>query len=443
MSALWVSEFGTIRSGDRNRVLENGDLQLKKTDFDALLSLTEPTGDEAAFDQMLSLYRRNGLDFLKVRNYVGVIRAPSGVQIEVLPKTSRTGTDPDLYRQLLIKMLLTLRNSPFKKARAASLELNKMPLFELVMRYFLDEVVYIVKRGIARSYIAQEDNLRFLRGKLMLREDIKRNVANRANFYCEFDEYNEDRPVNRLIRGALEVVAKCSNEPGNVGLCRELKHVFDNVTPTTDHALDFARIRRDRSIQHYNGALPICELILKGLNPLTQQGSKEVFSLLFPMERVFEDYVATKLSHQFPTLQVKAQVSSSHLVHSHGETERQMFRLKPDIELTNSGIHLIADTKWKLLNEIDVGRKYQIKESDMYQLFSYGEKYLQDQNCFSALVLIYPLTDQFTSPLPTFWFDRDQTKGLYVLPYDLEKDELVLAYALAGQLGVRDMGLVS
>ncbi|MFT6754313.1 MAG: 5-methylcytosine-specific restriction enzyme subunit McrC [Candidatus Azotimanducaceae bacterium] len=433
--SLWVSEYGTIIRGNSNLVLAHGNLQLCSADFDSLVALTELNlENDESFDQLLTFHRRKGLDQLKVKNHVGIIRAPSGAQIEILPKLTKR-QEIGQGRQQLIKMLMCLRESPFKEGTVANLDVHRMPLFELFLRQFLEHVVNIVKRGIARTYVAEQDNLRYLRGKLILNEQIKHNSVNRAAFYCEYDEYEVNRPINRLLRGALDIVARCSRESNNVRLCNELRYVFDRVPPTKNSKLDFSRIQRDRSVQHYEAALPLCELILNGLNPLTSMGGNKVFSLLFPMERVFESYVVAKLRQQLPQLELRAQVQSRYLVDAitlvhpmtGNATTKQLFQLRPDIELKNEhlDLHFIADTKWKLLDEQRVAENYEIKQSDMYQLFAYGEKYLGESEN-SALILIYPKSDQFTEPLPVFWFDKNQTKGLHVLPFDLESDKLIL-----------------
>ena len=137
-------------------------------------------------------------------NYVDVIRAFSGTQIEVLPKLSKK-TTANVARKLLLKMLIELEDAPFRVGTAADLEAHNMPLFEILFRYFLEHVTQIVHKGIARAYVPQQENLVYLRGKLQLTEHIRRNSANSAQVFCEFDEFEMNRPVNRLIRGALEI----------------------------------------------------------------------------------------------------------------------------------------------------------------------------------------------------------------------------------------------
>jgi 5-methylcytosine-specific restriction enzyme subunit McrC len=419
---LWVSEHGRIFKGEANRTLENGNLELNKKDFVAFLSLLEDQDDEAAdYEPIFSYIKPRGVDCLKVQNYVGVVRTESGTQVEILPKLAKK-TTPKSARKLLVKMLMHLEDSPFREGTAANLEAHKMPLFELLMRYFLDHVATIARKGIARTYVAHQDNLVFLRGKLQLKEHIRRNSVNSARCFCEYDEYEINRPINRLIKGALVIVSRLTRDATNQQRCRELLFWFDNVPPTQSPALDFQRMQKDRLIQHYAPAMPICRLILEGLNPLTQQGERKAVSMLFPMERVFEDFVAAKLVGQFEYWNVSTQVRGKSLVQRH--IDRRMFNLIPDLELSRAGTRLIADTKWKLLDQSDRSGRYNISQADIYQLFAYSRKYLAGQST-REVYLIYPASDTFTKPLRAFWYD-DGKEVLHVVPYDLVTEQLVL-----------------
>ena len=184
----------------------------------------------------------------------------------------------------------------------------------------------------------------------------------------------------------------------------------------------FSVCKKDRLIQHYAPAMPICRLILEGLNPLTQQGERKAVSMLFPMEKVFEDFVAAKLGHQFEHWNVSTQVRGKSLVQRH--IDRRIFNLIPDLELSRGGLRLIADTKWKLLDQSDRSGKYNISQADIYQLFAYAKKYLAGQST-REVYLIYPASDTFTKPLRAFWYAHG-IEVLHVLPYDLEAEVLLL-----------------
>ena len=116
---------------------------------------------------------------------------------------------------------------------------------------------------------------------------------------------------------------------------------------------------------------------------------------------------------------VKTQLASKHLI-----VEPKSFLLKPDIAVFDSKKGklpiVILDTKWKL---IDKNKSYEngvsdpkssISQSDMYQMFAYGHKYIGGHG---KLVLIYPQWEKFESKLATFKFDKQLT--LDVIPFDL------------------------
>lgn len=62
-------------------------------------------------------------------------------------------------------------------------------------------------------------------------------------------------------------------------------------------------------------------------------------------------------------------------------------------------------------------KKYGIAQSDFYQLFAYGHKYLEASQLHKELVMIYPKTTTFSAPLPPFSFAPGMT--LWVLPFEL------------------------
>ena len=419
---LSVSEYGRIYLADVDESLPEGDLRLREPHFRSLLSLLDNDDDESPDYSPIFDYRRpKGQEQLRVQNYVGVVRLGDGVQIEVLPKISKR-LDQGSARQLLVKMLIELADSPFFEGTVADLEAHKMPLFELLLRWFLEQVTTVVKKGIARTYVSRQDNLIYLRGKIQLAEHIRRNSFNASRVYCEFDEYAVDRPINRLIKGALLIVNRLTTDPTNQRRCRELLFWFDGVPGTIDPRLDFQRMRHDRLVQHYAPAMPLCRLILENLNPLTQQGENQVVSMLFPMETVFEAFVAAKLSSQFARWRVSKQVWGQALVDEH--LGRKMFNLSPDIVFTQGQSRVIADTKWKLIDEGNRSDKYGISQADIYQLFGYSRKYLEQQD-YREVILIYPASDTFTEPLEPFWY-RESSEVLYVVPYDLNSERLIL-----------------
>ena len=75
---------------------------------------------------------------------------------------------------------------------------------------------------------------------------------------------------------------------------------------------------------------------------------------------------------------------------------------------------MVLDTKWKLVNSNSQERPlYGIAQSDFYQMFAYGQKYLDG---VGEMYLIYPAHDDFHHPIPQHFAFSDSLR-LWVVPY--------------------------
>ncbi len=416
-------------------------------EFDALVEEGEGAPDTLAFEVPSAVFRwlydqcltqtdgksvrwarlgqRAGRPTVQVMNFVGVIRGPGGFQIEVLPKIGRFGGNQEKRaRCLLLQMLACLGGFQHIKTMRAEIGAAKMPMLEVFFAEFLASVDPIVKRGLRGAYVTLEDNLPYMRGKLLLNEHLRRNLVCADRFFTSHSNFSVDRPENRVIHSALKHVTEHSTYLENQKLARELRLAFAEVPVSMQIAGDLRKIQPERSSSHYTEALAWAELILAGYSPLTAAGKQSATSLMFPMEKLFEVYVAKHLRAQLhPSFRLKVQPASQYLVKHESE---QWFRMEPDLVVhdTASNHLMVLDTKWKLLNATAAARKdkYQLSQADFYQLHAYGHTYLRGQG---EVVLIYPRTDNFSEPLLPFDFANAEKLRLWVVPFCLETRRLV------------------
>jgi len=418
-----IREYGVLYSlgtGDSN-VTENLDSrEISKTAWDWLLETTG-TGEHKF---LVKPIRRNNQIGLQVVNYVGVITTPCGYQIEILPKiVSYDNGDDASYlkhvRKKLFSMLHKVNKLSFKSFHNASLEVFNKPLPDVLIRLFLDEVRLLIKKGIRNDYVSIRDETPFLKGRLQMAAQIRQPVGRKHLFQVEYDEFLPDRAENRLIHTALAKVAKWSRVIENQRLANELLFVFDDIPQSKNTKQDFARwLDRDRSMVHYRGLKEWCELIINEESPFSLAGKQHGMSFLFPMNDLFEKYVGVVLRQQLNgEHELKEQASSKFLVERHGDdSDKSMFQLKPDFLIkAKSGDTAISvlDTKWKVLKSKDEDSKYGISQSDMYQLYAYGQKYL---NGTGDMFLIYPQSANFKVPIANS-FNFNDALRLWVVPF--------------------------
>lgn len=353
---------------------------------------------------------------LQVRNFVGVLETPCGTVIEILPKIADTD-NPEADRALLLKMLNVVYKLKPRESTEASLETRQGSLLEILITRFLQEVSRIVHRGIRSDYVRIKEEAAFIKGRLRIAQQIRQPISRQHYFQIEYDKFLPDRAENRLIKAALRVVSKSSQQMENQRLARELLFVFDAIPCATQINRDFSRWSAQRDMVHYRPVKPWVELILMRETPWFLQGKWQGISLLFPMEKLFESYLEILLRRQLlPTYELIPQ-STLHSLVQHND--KALFQLKPDMcILQGRDTKLVLDAKWKRLeNGTD---KYGLSQADFYQLFAYGQKYLSG---VGEMLLIYPKTSQFETMLAPFHFDDKLT--VWAVPFCLERDELL------------------
>lgn len=373
----------------------------------------------------LRLSQRRGRRAVQMSSFVGVIRAPDGYQIEVLPKVGKAIGGGDVEaRQLLIEMLRCLGCFRHIQTDSARIMATRAPLLEVFISEFLLTVEYLVKRGLRSDYCTEQDNLLALRGKLQIATHLRHNLCRRDRFFAEFSEFSSNRPENRLLHTALRRVLVWTASQINQQLARELCFVFAEIPVSVQPSTDFKRVQPDRAMVHYDASLAWARLILEVDSPLTGVGSHRAPSLLFPMESVFEAFVAKHLDRQIGTgFTLRTQVRSLSLVR---HLEQDWFRLKPDLLVQTAMVNrLVLDTKWKLIDDkLATGtKKYGLDQRDFYQMHAYGQSYLNGQG---DVVLIYPKTDTLNRALPVFDFPKNGELHLWVLPFCLQEKQLLL-----------------
>lgn len=367
-----------------------------------------------------SLVQLDDRRWLRLDNYVGVVETPCGTRIEILPKFADGADEVESARRLLRKMLARCLNLPTRETGPTNIHTFGAPLTEWVMAQFLAELDYLVKRGVRSDYRSVREQQRYLRGRLDVTRQLRQSPGRQHLFQIEHEVFDADRSENRLLRTALDRVCRITRDPCNWRLSHELATFLAPVPPSQDVVNDFRRWRDDRLMAHYRPTRPWCSLILNEQTPLSILGDWHGVSLLFPMEKVFERYVETCLRGTLPPDAVLTRSASSKYLCSHkGES---WFLLKPDFLVQRGQQRLVLDTKWKRLDEsIGSNRdKYGLSQSDFYQLFAYGQRYLDGKG---TLVLVYPMTATFQAPLDDFAFDAQLR--LVVAPFDLEDGRLV------------------
>lgn len=203
------------------------------------------------------------------------------------------------------------------------------------------------------------------------------------------------------------------------------QNILDEV-PESDNVIgDFNSITsKNRLFSQYTRLLEWAKIFLLGNSFTTYKGKNLNKAILFPMEKIFEDYVSFGLKKYIKNFDVSIQEKKHYLIDEH--IGKGKFKLKPDNILRGEDGILILDTKWKLIDENIPRENYGIVSSDLYQLYAYAEKYIRKENSHVHLYLLYPKHENFTNPLYNFTYYENKNEKemknlvLSVLPVSLD-----------------------
>ena len=376
---------------------------------------------------------------LHARNYVGIIETRKGTVLEILPKVDFVedeDTEKTKTKRIFFNMLRFWRGFKFAQFNESSINaVRRFNMLEVFVHLFLNNLVLLTQRGLARHYQSVEDNLPCLRGRILFPQHIRENSVNRARFYVGYDEFTADRPANRLIHSTIHKLISSVRQPSNKQLLHQLRICFADIPESTRLESDWQRHRVDRSMPHYEAVMQWVEMFLFKHGLTTFVGKHINQALLFPMEEIFEDFVASCFRRHQRRFFVCKQGPREYLVEDNQGND--VFAMKPDISLMEKGdrVRFILDAKWKRINEDDSDRKHGISQADMYQLFAYGKKY----GC-KQVALVYPKTEQFQD-MDKLRYRFDDELSLACFPFDVMKpqesvSEIIKCLSFPGQIGI-------
>jgi 5-methylcytosine-specific restriction enzyme subunit McrC len=393
MRTLTLYEHGTLRAVSNDAGWGDGKNPWEETVprrwFDRLRRFDESRNGDPVFD-----WRS---ERAKATQFVGVIQL-GGVTLEILPKVERVPQDEGVDQQATVRrnllwFLARAGDVPARERDIASLRTSRAPLLDALIALFAARLWDELLHGVARTYVTCEENLRRLRGRLVIAQQIARNAAHRERFACRYDEFSEDGALNRVLRCAAEVLLRQTSLPGarqTLGRCVE---VLDGVTPLTPERarLTASRLVLDRQTARFAPLLAFARMALDAHSPEAIAGDAGVFSLLFDMNRVFEglvtDLVRRAVPEVWPGAEARAQSAGYvRYLYAGAEHPKNLLPMEPDVLVVipspggPATRFVVVDAKWK---RIEPGTKGMgPRREDLYQMHGYGTRYGAD-----ALVL--------------------------------------------------------
>lgn len=322
---------------------------------------------------------------IRLAQYAGLVTIGARV-LEVLPKVGEC-PEPGQSRGTFLRMLQLAKGVPVFSRDAVQHGLQQRSLLSVFVAAYLVELSKLVRAGLLRRYRTEVDDLRVVRGRLLVGRQASVNGMRPDMLACRYDDLTIDNPWNQICRAALHAARPWVSGLVDNRRWLELAAALDEVSPRRDALYSLEGLVPDRQVQHYSAAIRWAGLILRLLSPNLRAGKNEAPELLFDMNRLFEESVKSVLTAECRSLglTVSAQEHDLHLAHIHSETQIPIFRLRPDLVIREqTRVVAVADTKWTRIWPTAKGRLVP-EEAHVYQMNAYASAYDCDD-----FYLVYP-----------------------------------------------------
>ena len=338
----------------------------------------------------LSFSGPNG-QHLYARQYVGVIEVDE-VALEIYPKLDAalievcerqplsSATTIDSVMRNLLWMLEVADHRDLAETATAHLEEAPTSFFDLFAYLLGKNLLPELERGVAHAYVAFTDDLKAVRGRINLVEQVTRNWNRLDRVNCTWDEFTPDTSINRLFKCACRFLSERVNylEASRLLLdCQALLSEVEDVSPTT--ALHGVwNLRFDRSVERFRTAFDLARRLLAGIGHNLGVGSANTFVFLLDMNQVFENYVHAVLESHFDTAV---------------EEQKYVGRL---FEASPGGISQLADFYWRDAANSWIGdAKYKHLAKGQQRALRFSDLPGEQQNRIDEVV---PLAGHILSP---------------------------------------------
>lgn len=349
-------------------------------------------------------------NYARARNFIGFIQGEYE-SIEIYPKIFR---ELSMEKSMMLKHLFYwfdyCRKWKFPFTNVNLSDLQDIDLPELILNLIANQLYGVVSTNPISLYQDIEEALLKPKGSLNFNRYISNSMAN-GNFQmleCDHQPMEYDNRLNRTIKYVARFLSSKSRFAETRQKLDDIIFILDEVEDQVCNTSFLDYIPISPFYQEYQTTIALCRMVLEQHVYNHQVEDSKHWSLLLPMEYVFEDFIAGFLERHFSKYwDVKYQKSDMYL------TNEKVFQMQHDIFLISRkdpAIKIIIDTKYKLRGNFKEDNKKGIAQSDLYQMTSYAFR----RDCTNVILLYPNQSDQINNPDIFHISNTDQSQTIKV-----------------------------
>jgi 5-methylcytosine-specific restriction enzyme subunit McrC len=261
-------------------------------------------------------------------------------------------------------------------------------LLNLLGRVLLNGTKTLLKRGIDRQYLTENEVYQGIKGKVNITDSLRKNLFSKGLSICTFDELSADILPNKILKTTLQNLTKIASL--SPSLKQEIRTIIYRLHEVNEIVLTdtiFYQVQINRNNSFYAFLLNISELIYKNLLINEETGHFQFKDFLRDerqMARLFEEFIRNFYKIEVPEAKVFREDLRWKMA---GETHQFLPKMQTDISIKISDRKLIIDAKYYKETLQKYYDSEKIHSQNLYQLFAYLKN--QDDELAEG-ILIYP-----------------------------------------------------
>ena len=272
-------------------------------------------------------------------------------------------------------------------------------LVDLFAKVLIGGVSHLLKRGLDRGYVHQNEDTGRLRGKIQFQRSLTYILLRAPKANCEYDELNHNVLHNRILKETIRLLISAIDLDSElkdrlVGLYRRL-HEVEHVT-LSSHV--FRQVQLYRNNQFYDFLMRICDLIFSNLLPTEHQGKSKFRDFIrdeSQMRLLFEGFVRNFYKIEQSQFSVGRENIAWKGVALDEASQGFLPIMQTDISMTSAGRKVVIDCKfYREALQLHYGHQ-SIHSENLNQLMVYL-KNLEDDgiNKHCEGILLYPTVEE-------------------------------------------------
>ena len=294
-------------------------------------------------------------------------------------------------------------------------------IYNLFAEIMARGISYQLKQGLYREYVAKNESMQTVRGKIDINGTISNRTRNKHQIACNYDELSENNIYNQILVTTTIILIKHSDvKKEKKAKLKQLMLFFQNVKPIDIHTIRWNALRFDRNNRNYRMLLYLCYFIISEWLMTTEDGNFKMRGFSDDhMCRLFEKFVLEYYKKHHPELKPCAAQINWNIEIEHS-TISILPIMQTDILLTMEERTLIIDTKYYTHSMQKQYDKATIHSNNLYQIHTYVTEFDEDHKGNVDGMLLYAKTQE--ELVPDGQIKRRDGNYIYFRTLDLNTD---------------------